>query len=116
MAKIKTKPWDVVEHLATPEDQAGYLQAAFEDGDLRVILKAVSNVVRARGGMRQLARTAELGETTLYKIDTDSLHTEFSTILKAIQAIGLQMTVMVPPVIGAIAKEAVRARSHRKAS
>ena len=31
--KIKTRPWDVVEHLKTDEDMAAYLDAVLEEGD-----------------------------------------------------------------------------------
>jgi DNA-binding phage protein len=30
MAKTKTRPWDVAEHLETSEDMAAYLEAALE--------------------------------------------------------------------------------------
>jgi len=92
MAKIKVKPWDVAKYLTTPEKIAGYLQAAFEDGDLRVILKAIDNVARAHG-VRKIAKNAHLGETTLYKALHEDSHPEFETILKVLTAAGMGMTV-----------------------
>lgn len=41
-----TRPWDPVEYLETPDDVIAYLEAAFEDGDPRVIAVAVGDVAR----------------------------------------------------------------------
>ena len=48
-ALTKTRPWNPVEYLATPDDVIAYLEAAFEDGDPRVIAAAVGDVARCRG-------------------------------------------------------------------
>lgn len=37
---IETSKWDGAEYLDTPEAIAAYLEAAFEDGDPRVITQA----------------------------------------------------------------------------
>ena len=38
---IETRPYDVQNYLATPEDRAAYLEAALEDGDTEVIATAL---------------------------------------------------------------------------
>ena len=38
MAKTKTRPWDAADYLEYPEDVVAYLEAAFEDGDPRLIV------------------------------------------------------------------------------
>jgi probable addiction module antidote protein len=48
IAKIKTRPWDAVEHLKSEADMAAYLEAALEDGDPALIAAALSDIARAR--------------------------------------------------------------------
>ena len=51
MAKTLTSPYDVAEHLRTPEEMAAYLDACLEeaDGDAAFIAKALGNIARAKG-------------------------------------------------------------------
>ena len=49
MAKTKTRSWDVVEHLETPEDMAAYLEAALEEGDPALVAAAMGDIARAKG-------------------------------------------------------------------
>ena len=65
MAKTKTRPWDVAEHLETEEDMAAYLEAALEEGDPTLVAVALGDIVRAKG-MAQIARETGLGRASLY--------------------------------------------------
>ncbi len=53
MARVKTIPWDVVDHLQTDEDQLGYLEAVMEDveeeGGPEFVALALVDIARARG-------------------------------------------------------------------
>lgn len=89
-AKLKTKRWDVVEHLKTEEDVTAYLEAVFEDGDPALITAALGDIARARG-MSQIARAAGLGRESLYKALSPEGNPEFSTVLKVIRALGLKL-------------------------
>jgi probable addiction module antidote protein len=90
MAKIETTVWDPAEHLKTEEDMAAYLEAALEEGDSALIAAALGDIARAKG-MTQVAREAGLGRESLYKALSSSGNPEFSTILKVVQALGLQL-------------------------
>ena len=90
MAKTVTSVWDPAEHLKTEEDMAAYLEAALEEGDSALIAAALGDIARAKG-MTQIAREAGLGRESLYKALSPSGNPEFSTILKVIQALGLQL-------------------------
>ena len=46
---LETSPWDSAELLATPEDIAACIEAAFEDGDPSVVTHALGVVARAKG-------------------------------------------------------------------
>ena len=90
MPKIETTVWDPAEHLKTEEDMAAYLEAALEEGDSALIAAALGDIARAKG-MTQVAREAGLGRESLYKALSSSGNPEFSTILKVVQALGLQL-------------------------
>ena len=51
MSKTVTSPYDVAEHLRTPEEMAAYLEASIEeaDGDAALIAKALGDIARAKG-------------------------------------------------------------------
>jgi len=90
MAKTRTRPWDVVEHLETDEDMAAYLEAALEDGDPAVVAAALGDIARAKG-MTQLARDTGLGRESLYKALSPGGNPEFATVLKVVRALGLRL-------------------------
>ena len=54
MTKALTSPYDVAEHLRTPEETAAYLEACMEeaDGDAAFVAKALGDIDRARGMWR----------------------------------------------------------------
>jgi probable addiction module antidote protein len=92
LAKTKTIPWDVIDHLKTDEDIALYLEAVFEDGDPALVAAALGDVARAKG-MSQVAREAGLGRESLYKALSPDGNPEFATVLKVIRALGLKLKV-----------------------
>jgi len=92
MAKTKTTRYDVAEHLRTPEEMAAYLEACLEeaDGDAAFIAKALGNIARAKG-MTQVARDAGLSRESLYKALSGERSPGFGTILKVVEALGLEL-------------------------
>jgi probable addiction module antidote protein len=89
--KLKTLPFDVAEHLRTPEEMALYLDACIAEsgGDAAFIAKALGDIARAQG-MSKVARDAGLSRESLYKALSGERNPDFSTILKVAQALGLQ--------------------------
>lgn len=51
MSKTILTPYDVAQHLRTPEEMAAYLEACLEeaDGDTAFVVKALSDIARAKG-------------------------------------------------------------------
>jgi probable addiction module antidote protein len=90
--KIKTRPWDVVEHLETEEDITAYLEAVLEDGDPALVSAALGDIARARG-MTEIAREAGLGRESLYKALSPEGNPEFATVMKVLRALGLSLHV-----------------------
>ena len=98
MAKTRTRPWDVAEHLKTEEDMAAYLEAALEDGDPALVAAALGDIARAKG-IAQIARETGLECESLYKALSPEGNSEFATVLKVVRALGLRLhaTVGVTP-------------------
>jgi probable addiction module antidote protein len=92
MARTKTTPYDVAEHLRTPSEMAAYLEACLEeaDGDAAFIAKALGDIARAKG-MAQVARDTGLSRESLYKALSGERSPGFDTILKVISALGLRL-------------------------
>ena len=92
MTKTITSPYDVAEHLRTPEEMAAYLDVCIEEanGDTAFIAKALGDIARAKG-MSQVARDAGLSRESLYKALSGERSPTFDTILKVIGALGLKL-------------------------
>jgi probable addiction module antidote protein len=71
---------------------AAYLEACFEEahGDAAFIAKALGDIARAKG-MSQVARDAGLSRESLYKALSGERTPSFDTILKVIEALGLEL-------------------------
>jgi probable addiction module antidote protein len=65
MNKTITKPYDIAEHLRTPEEMAAYLEASLEEanGDAALIAKALGDIARA---MTQVAQDLELSREMVH--------------------------------------------------
>ena len=87
---IKTRPWDVADHLQDEQDIAAYLDAAFQDGDPQLIAAALGDVARSHGMTRIAAKTG-LGRESLYKALPADGNPGFATVLKVLQALDLRL-------------------------
>jgi probable addiction module antidote protein len=90
MAKTRTRPWDVAEHLETEEDMAAYLEAVLQEGDSTLVATALGDIARAKG-IAQIARDTGLGRASLYKALSPEGNPELATVLKVVRALGLQL-------------------------
>ncbi|MCA3565570.1 MAG: putative addiction module antidote protein [Methylocystis sp.] len=89
---LETKPWDAVDYLGTPERQAAYLEAAFEDGDPALIAAAIGDIARARG-MSDLARETGVTRNALYKAFREGGNPTLATLASVVNALGYKLTV-----------------------
>lgn len=92
MKKTATTPYDVAEHLRTPEEMAAYLEACLDEAsnDAAFIAKALGDIARAKG-MSQVAREAGVSRESLYKALSGDRSPSFDTILKVVAALGLRL-------------------------
>jgi len=88
----KFSRWDPVDHLNSEEDMALYLDACLveDSGDGNVVRAALNDIARTRG-MTQLARDTGLTREGLYKALAPTGNPEFSTVLKVIKALKINL-------------------------
>ncbi|HEV7671145.1 MAG TPA: addiction module antidote protein [Thermoanaerobaculia bacterium] len=90
--KTKTSPYDVAEHLRTPEEMAAYLDAWLEEApdDAAGIARALGDIARAKG-MTQVAKDAGLSRESLYRALSADGNPSFATVLKVARALGVKL-------------------------
>ncbi len=90
MAKTLTRPWAASDYLENEEDIVAYLEAAFDDGDSRLITAALGDIAKSKG-MTKIASEAGLGRESLYKTLSHDGNPSFSTVLKVMQSLGIRL-------------------------
>lgn len=92
----KLTPYDVADHLRSPEEMAAYLDVWLDEfsDDVSGIARAVGDIARAKG-MTQVAKDAGLSRESLYRALSQEGNPSFSTILKVLAAVGLKLSVSV---------------------
>lgn len=88
---LETTSFDVAEYLDTEELREGYLELVAKDGTQEELLKAVSDVARARG-MAKTAREAGITREGLYKALSPDGNPAFSTVWNILHSIGYTLT------------------------
>lgn len=90
--KTKTTPYDVAEHLRSPEEMAAYLDAWLEEApdDAAGIARALGDIARAKG-MTQVAKDAGLSRESLYRALSSEGNPSFATVLKVARALGVKL-------------------------
>ena len=101
MTRTATSPYDVAEHLRTPEDMAAYLEAAIEEagGDAAFVARALGDIARAKG-MSQVACDAGLSRESLYKALSGERNPTLDTVLRVVAALGLTLRAEAAPASG----------------
>ena len=69
-----------------------YLQAALEEDDPELFVKAVGNVARAMG-MTTVAQETQMGRPSLYKALSGERDPRIGTVMKVLGALGVRLTV-----------------------
>jgi len=91
-SKARPTPYDVAEHLRTPEEMAAYLDAWLDEApdDIAGIAKALGNIARAKG-MTQVAKDSGLSRESLYRALSATGNPSFATVLKVARALGMKL-------------------------
>lgn len=89
---LTTTNWDAADYLTSPEAEAAYLEAAFEDGDPALIAAAIGDIARARG-MSSLAEVAGVRREALYRAFCKNGNPTLTTLTGTLKALGLRLSV-----------------------
>ena len=76
-----------------PKLAAEYLNAALEDGDQEELMLALRRLSEAFGGVTQLAASAKLNATTLYRTLSPKGNPELKSLTALLKAMGMQLAV-----------------------
>jgi probable addiction module antidote protein len=83
----------LIESLKDPNEAAGYLNAALDDGDIDGFLEALRNVVEAHGGMTKLSEKSSKGRNSLYKSISDQGNPYLRNTNEILHALGFHLSV-----------------------
>ncbi|BCO09267.1 transcriptional regulator [Desulfolithobacter dissulfuricans] len=89
---LKTKPFDIAEHLKTAEDIRLFLQEVAATGDEADFIHALSIAARAKG-MTEIAKKAGVTRASLYKSLSEDGNPRFTTISKITKALGCKLSI-----------------------
>ena len=94
MAKSSSYQDYLLKSLKDPEEAAGYLNAALEGGDINVFLLALQNVIKAQGGITQLAEKTHKSRTSLYKALSETGNPYLKNTNEILSAIGMHLAIV----------------------
>ena len=84
----------LIESLKDPSEAVGYLNASLEGGDIDVFLLALQNVVRAQGGISNLAKKTHKSRTSLYKLLSKKGNPYLKNTNEILFALGMHLAVV----------------------
>jgi probable addiction module antidote protein len=84
--------FDIADYLESNEMIAAYLNEVLEHGNESDLVCAIGNVAKAIG-MTKIAEKSGLSRPSLYKALSDGAKPQFSTIMKVLKAVGVQVSV-----------------------
>lgn len=83
----------LIENLKDRKEAAAYLEAAIEDGDQAVLMRALRHVAQAQGGVAEIARRAKLTREATYKMLSKVGNSALSSLTAVLAATGLRLSV-----------------------
>lgn len=93
MSKIKTTEWNASKYLKTDGDIFRYLSLAFDDGDIRHINLALSNVAKIKG-MAKISKVMKVSRTSLYKSLSENSSPEFRTVNNLLNSLRIKLALV----------------------
>jgi DNA-binding phage protein len=88
---------DLIKSLKNPLEAASYIEVALEEGDPKIIWKAVNNVIEAKGGLEYLPSSIQEHYGKIDQLLSKKGEIEFLSLTAILDALGLQILVMVKP-------------------
>lgn len=85
----------LIEALKDPLEAAPYIEVVLEEGDPKMLRKALKNVIEAQGGIDQLSKRVKQCYQKLDQRLEEKGEIEFSCLSALLDALGLQLAVTV---------------------
>ena len=90
---MKAVAYKTSDYLKTQDDIFHYIDSALEDGNKEVLLEALRNIAKAKGGMANLAKETGLNRESLYKALSSEGNPKYETLTSIIKALGFRLSV-----------------------
>ena len=71
----------LIGRLKNPKEMAGYINAALEDGDPKILLAVLKDCVEAMGGISWLSRETHMTRAAIYKILSAEGNPKYDSLL-----------------------------------
>lgn len=84
----------LINSLKDPEVAAGYLNATLFEGDIKIFLLALQNVVQAQGGITVLSERTHRSRTSLYKSLSYKGNAYLKNVNELLTAMGMHLAVV----------------------
>lgn len=88
---------ELIEALKDPLEAAPYIEVVLEEGDPKMLRKALKNVIEARGGVALLSKQVKQSYDKLDQMLEENGEIEFYCLSALLDALGLQLAVTVKP-------------------
>ncbi|MDZ8239898.1 MAG: hypothetical protein RMZ69_22565 [Nostoc sp. ChiQUE01a] len=88
----------LIKHLQDPLEAASYIEVVLEEGDPKMLGKALQNVIEAQGGIDRFPAQIKQYHEQFYLMLSEQGKIEFSCLSKLLDALGLQLAVTVKSV------------------
>ena len=88
----------LVKHLQDPLEAASYIEVVLEEGDPKMLGKALNNVIEAQGGIDRFPAQVKQSYEQLDLMLSEQGEIEFYCLSKLLDALGLQLAVTVKSV------------------
>jgi probable addiction module antidote protein len=95
MRKSTAYQTDLIESLRDAQEAGEYLNAALEENDPELFLRALRNVSEAQGGVASLAEKTKLNRESLYRMLSERGNPEFRSLEALLHALGFRLAVAV---------------------
>ena len=90
MRKIKTFPWDPLDHLNTDDERAAYLDAALEEDDPRLVAVVLDDIARSKG-MGHVSSDVGFDIERSDDAAAADRRPELAAVLDVVRALGLRL-------------------------
>lgn len=95
MPKSVSYHTELIEGLKDPLEAAFYIEVVLEEGDPRMLSKALKNVIEAQGGIEQLSVQVKQRYEKLDQMLLEKGEIEFYCLSSLLDVLGLQLAVTV---------------------